>query len=270
MNWYPSDPLPNADAKIIRRDPALHYSLGALYLSPADGFDELSTTYDQRLAGNPLFALESGTVLSALPEINGKFVVDIGCGTGRFALQLSRMGAERVLGIDLSEEMLAVASRKAERGDLADFVTWRRGDLLERLPLADNSADIVVCALTLSFLPEVRWVFRELSRVVSPGGSLVVSDYHPHGLAQARAEAIRHDGNKDRSPYLRFTSASGEECRIAQYVHTVSDLFLAGKEAGLTLTFLAEPIADRRISNTYPGLRESGEVPLAIIARFDK
>jgi len=129
----------NPEARLQKRDSAALYdSLGAVYLSPADGFDELAPTYDQRLAGNPLFALESRAVLSALPDLSGKRIADIGCGTGRYALQLARMGAASVVGVDLSPEMLAVATRKATRGDLGDFVTWRRGDLLERLRLAER------------------------------------------------------------------------------------------------------------------------------------
>ncbi|MBC8142736.1 MAG: methyltransferase domain-containing protein [Armatimonadetes bacterium] len=259
------------EARLQKRDSSAFYdSLGAVYLSPADGFDELAPTYDQRLAGNPLFALESRAVLDALPDLSGKRVADIGCGTGRYALQLARMGAASVVGIDLSSEMLAVAARKSVRGDLGDFVMWRRGDLLERLPFADESIDLAVCALTLSFLPGVSGAFRELCRVLAPGGSLVVSDYHPHGLAQTRAEETARNGNKNRAPYLRFTSAGGDDCRIAQYVHTISDWFDAARTAGMTLGAIAEPVADRQIASTYSGLQAQSGVPLAVIARFGK
>lgn len=272
MNWCPTDPPTARDeARLQKRDnAALYDSLGAIYLSPADGFDELAPTYDQRLAGNPLFAVESAATLVALPDLRGKTVADIGCGTGRYTLQMARMGAESVMGIDLSPEMLSVAARKAERGGLGDFVSWRRGDLLERLPLADGAVDVVVCALTLSFLPNANGAFPELFRVLAPGGVIVISDYHPHGLAQARAESAARNGNKDRSPYLRFTSAQGDDCRIPQFVHTVSDLFNAGRNAGLTLEHLAEPVAESHIANTYAGLRERSGVPLALVARFRK
>lgn len=272
MNWSPSEPPSNAERKINKRDgSALYDSLGALYLSPTDGFNELAPTYDQRLAGNPLFAIESAAMLSMLPSLTGRSVADIGCGTGRLTLQLAQLGAGTVIGVDLSEEMLAVAMRKAKRNeDLTAVLTWRRGDLLERLPLADASVDIVVCALTLSFLPDASGAFRELSRIISPSGSLVLSDYHPHGLTQARAEASARDSNKDKAPHLRFTSASGDDCRIAQYVHTISDLFHAGQAAGLTLVQLSEPIPEPHIANTYAGLRASSGVPIAIVARFDK
>jgi ubiquinone/menaquinone biosynthesis C-methylase UbiE len=241
-----------------------------LYLSPADGFNELAPTYDQRLAGNPLFALESTALLTIVPDLVGKSVADIGCGTGRLALQLARMGADRVIGVDLSAEMLAVAARKATRGELEEVTSWKRGDILERLPLADASVDVVVCALTLSFLPNAASALREMARILAPGGAIILSDYHPHGLTQARAEALTRDGNKEKAPYLRFTSAGGDDCRIAQYVHTVSDLFRAGRDAGLSLCQLAEPVPDRQVSNSYAGLRNSGGVPLAIVVRFDR
>ncbi len=271
MSQSPNDQPTNTESRLSRRDsPALSGLLGTYYLSPAEGFDALAPTYDRRLAGNPLLALESGEALSALPELSGKSVADVGCGTGRYALQVARMGAARVVGIDLSPEMLAVARRKAERGELDDVITWRRGDLLERLPLADGAVDVVICALTLSFLLEVGGALREMSRVLASGGSLIVSDYHPHPLAQTRADAVSRDGNTERAPFLRFTSAGGDDYRIGQYVHTVSTLFSTGFEAGLALDHLAEPVPERHIANTYAGLRDQSGVPLALVARFQK
>lgn len=269
MSWHGS-PGRDPETRLTRRDPTLFDSSGGNFVSPAAGFDLLAPTYDQRLAGNPVLILESAAVLAALPDVRGMAIADMGCGTGRYALQMSRMGAEIVIGVDISGEMLAVAAKKAERGGLSGYVSWRQGDLLERLPISDASVDLVVCALTLSFLPDTLGALRELSRILSPTGSLIISDYHPHGLAQARAEAAQRDGNKEKAPYLRFTSDRGGDCRIARHVHTISNLFDAGREAGLTLSQLTELVADPRLCATYPSLRTQNGVPLAVIARFDK
>jgi ubiquinone/menaquinone biosynthesis C-methylase UbiE len=273
--WCPSDPPPNdrAEKQVGRRDPAgLYGALDAAYLSPADGFRELAHTYDQRMAGNPLFLLESTETLAALPDLTGKTAADLGCGTGRYALQLARLGAERVVGVDLVPEMLAAANRKARRGELDDVTDWREGDLTapDGLPLADGSVDAAVCALTLSFLAEVGAAFAEMARVVRPGGVLVVSDYHPHGLCAARAESLEAAGGKDRAPYLRFTSVGGEECRVAQTPHLAGELFAAAAAAGLRLDSLAEPLVDARLANTYAGLRGRVGTPLALVMRFTR
>lgn len=239
----------------------------AVYFTAQNGFNELADTYDARLAGNPLHLLESTEVLSALPNLFGLHVADIGCGTGRYALQMSRMGAASVVGIDLSLEMLAVAQRKGQRADLP--ILWQAGDIQGRLPVIEETLDVAVCAVVLSFLEQGETALREVARTLKPGGTLVVSDYHPHGLHQIRAESIAL-GRRDNAPYFRFTTANGEECRIPQYPYRVADLFATAQKVGLTLEHIAEPLCDRRLSNTYANLRDMVGVPLALVVRFRK
>jgi ubiquinone/menaquinone biosynthesis C-methylase UbiE len=241
----------------------------ALFLSPADAYAELADTYDARLSGNPVLLLESGAVLAMLPDLaHAHRVADLACGTGRYALQMARLGPQEVIGVDISPEMLAVAGRKARRAEL--LITWKTGDLSGGLPLPDSSLDTAVCALALSFLTDLQTVFAEIARTLAPNGTLVVSDYHPYGLCAARA-ASQASFARDRAPYLRFTSASGQECRIAQTPHTVSDYFMAAQAAGLVLEQIAEPATDHRLASTYGhGLRDRIGIPLALVMRFRK
>jgi ubiquinone/menaquinone biosynthesis C-methylase UbiE len=237
----------------------------AVYRSAAAGFAEMADTYDARLAGNPVYLLESTETRTALPDLDGASVADFGCGTGRYALSLSHLGAASVTGIDLSPDMLKVAARKARRAELG--VRWEQGDITGALPVPDEAFDAAICALVLSFLPEVRPALTEMARTLRPGGTLIVSDYHPHGLLTARA-ASAAAGRRDHAPHLRFTTVDGVECRIAQTPHQVSDLFAAARAAGLTLEHMAEPVCDRRLANTHASLREMVGVPLALVLRF--
>ncbi|MES2461568.1 MAG: class I SAM-dependent methyltransferase [Armatimonadota bacterium] len=241
----------------------------ALFLSPTDAFGELADTYDARLAGNPLLLLESGAVLAMLPDLTqaGR-VADLACGTGRYALQLARLGPQEVIGVDISPEMLAVARRKALRAELP--VTWLTGDLSGAIPLPDSCLDAAVCALALSFLPDLPTAFAEIARTLAPDGVLIISDSHPHGLAVARA-ASQAVFAKDRASYFRFTSAAGQECRIAQTPHTTAEIFGAAQKAGLLLEQMAEPVVDHRLASTYgQGLRDKIGIPLALVMRFRK
>jgi malonyl-CoA O-methyltransferase len=239
----------------------------AVYCSPQSGFSELADTYDSRLAGNPFHVLESTEVLAAMPDLHGRDVADVGCGTGRYALQMSRLGASSVTGIDSSPEMLATAIRKAQRLELP--ITWRIGDLTAEFPAAGEAFDVIVCAVVLSFLPDWAKPLAELGRVLRPGGTLILSDYHPHGLHQARATSLA-TGRRDNAPFFRFTTAAGEEYRIPQYPYRLADVFAAAQNAGLTLEHIAEPVCDRQLSNTNMSLREMVGVPLALILRFQK
>ena len=239
----------------------------AFYLPPLEGFNRLADTYDTRLSGNPFLLLETTQTLAALPNLAGKSVGDIGCGTGRHALQLTRFGTRHVVGIDLSPEMLQHAQRKAQRADLA--LELGVGNLTQRLPLTDSVLDAAVCALTLSFVEDLRPAFRELARVLKRRGTLVVSERHPHSLLAERA-ASAAAFRKDKAPYLRFLDLEGRECRIPQHPHTFSDYIAAAHAAGLRLDSAAEPLVDHRLAVTHTSLKNQLGLPLALILRFTK
>lgn len=111
-----------------------------------------------------------------LPE--GGTAVDVGCGTGTFAVALktSRPDAE-VVGVDGDEEILALARAKPD----ADRVEWREG-LAQELPVPAESADVVTISLVLHhlLLEDKRKALGEMKRILKPGGRLHVADWgHP-------------------------------------------------------------------------------------------
>jgi len=141
-----------------------------------EGYAEWSKQYDEE--PNPLIALEEPVVLELIGDVAGLDVLDAACGTGRYALPLAEAGA-RVSGVDASEEMLAHAGQKADgRGLTLDL---RAADL-RSLPHDDESFDLVLCALALCHVPDLSPTMREFSRVLRPGGRVVISDFHPFCL----------------------------------------------------------------------------------------
>jgi SAM-dependent methyltransferase len=142
-------------------------------MSVREGYAEWSKQYDGE--PNPLIALEEPLVLELIGDVAGLDVLDAACGTGRYAIPLAQAGA-RVAGIDLSEEMLDLARRKAADSGLS--LDLRVGDV-RALPLPDASFDLAVCALALCHLPDLNLAAQELARVLRPGGRVVISDFHP-------------------------------------------------------------------------------------------
>ncbi len=107
-------------------------------------------------------------------------ILDIACGKGTTAFFLSREYQCRVIGIDLSDRMLAICQGKVEQENAADRVSFLLGDG-ENLPFRDSSFDTVVSECSFSLLPAKEVAARDIGRVLKPGGKLVMTDITLNG-----------------------------------------------------------------------------------------
>ncbi|NUN51062.1 MAG: methyltransferase domain-containing protein [Candidatus Brocadiae bacterium] len=104
----------------------------------------------------------------------GERVLDVGCGCGLDVFVAARLAGPRgsVVGVDLTPAMLARPRRAARRFPTASFLTARA----EKLPFPDASFDLVLSNGVLNLCPDKDAAFRELRRVLRPGGRLVSAD----------------------------------------------------------------------------------------------
>jgi ubiquinone/menaquinone biosynthesis C-methylase UbiE len=109
-----------------------------------------------------------------LPDLHGRTVLDLGCGFGWFCRWAREQGAAYVVGIDVSEKMLARA--RAATQDSA--ITYARADM-EQLELTPGSFDLVYSSLALHYVEHLDRLMAEVHRSLAPGGSLVISVEHP-------------------------------------------------------------------------------------------
>jgi len=159
-----------------------HYSY-AHYADPATagGFDRLRFSGP---IGTLLAETQEQVILSLVPALEGRAVLDVGTGTGRAALALARRGA-RVTGVDASAQMLGVARERAAAEGLR--VEWLEGDA-HALSFADRSFDAAISLRVLMHTPDWRRCLGELCRV---SRERVVFDYPALVSAAAVQAAAR-------------------------------------------------------------------------------
>ncbi len=156
--------------------------------------------------GNPL----------ALSEVReGMTVLDLGSGAGFDAfLAWRRVGPNgRVIGVDMTDDMLARAQANAQKLG-ATNVEFRKG-YIEKLPLHDASVDYVISNCVINLSPDKPAVFREIARVLKPGGRMAVSDIV---LLKQLPEEIARDvaaytgcisGASQMGDYIRYALEAG-------------------------------------------------------------
>ena len=119
-------------------------------------------------------------------------VADIGCGEGYLAIEASAW-ARSVIGIDRSDDVLERAKALADRRQ-ATNIEWKKGDLT-RLPLRDASVDIALLSQSLHHASDPERAVAEATRILRPGGRLLIMDLKSHGETWVKARfGDRHLG----------------------------------------------------------------------------
>jgi malonyl-CoA O-methyltransferase len=154
-------------------------------------------------------------VAALTPPLLGRRLLDAGCGTGRRLRDLEEPAL--VAGADLTWEMLA-CGRAAEDAGPALLAAAD----IRALPFATRSFDVVWCRLVVGHLSTLHAAYAELARVCRPGGTVIVTDFHPEA---ARAGHTRS-----------FRDAGGRLHHVEHHVHLPRDHRRAAKAAGLELT----------------------------------
>lgn len=170
-----------------------------LSVAVSDGYERWAATYDRN--PNPLLALEERCLDSLIPDLSGKCVLDMACGTGRWFKRLACKEARSIVGCDFSSAMLSVAARKELKRTMLV-----RADAC-RLPHPDAQFDFVLCSFAIGHIWPVEHFAIECTRILKPQCELFVTDLHPQAYTLGWRTGFRDGAVRVEIPSLPRSSA---------------------------------------------------------------
>jgi len=168
---------------------------------------------------------EKPAMYNLLPDLNGKSVLSLGCGSGEDSQYLKTIGAKRSVGIDISKELVKIAS---ESYPTCEFHVMN----MEKLSFPDRSFDFIYSSLAIHYLKDWSPIFHEVYRMLKPGGQMLFSCAHPVWTSMETTEDSKSKKVKQLATIT--DKASSQVKIIGDYLHTKKLSDALGKAAGVT------------------------------------
>ena len=191
--------------------------------------------------------LEQPAMAKMLPELNGKSVLDLGCGYGHNCLDFVNRGAERVVGVDISEKMLSVAKEESSHSKIEYF-----NISMTDISKLNKKFDFIYSSLAFHYVKDFDAFAEVMYSTLDNGGQLLFSQEHP--IITATIDGNGHfnkDENGNRVSYTFSNYNEPGERRIHWYVdgvvkyhRTISNIINALAKAGFIIEEVCEPVPE--------------------------
>lgn len=200
-----------------------------------------------------------------LPDFRGKRVLDLGCGYGWHCSYAAQNGAESVLGIDISERMLAAAQDKNGHKSIE-----YRMCAMEDLEFPDDTFDVVLSSLAFHYVKDFEGIVRKISRWTVPGGNFVFSAEHPVFTASGSQDWYYDAaGNILHFPVDNYYYEGEREAvflgeRVIKYHRTLTTYLNTLLINGFELRNIIEPQPPEEMMG-IPGMKDEMRRPMMVI-----
>ena len=200
------------------------------------------------------------------PDMDGRAVLDLGCGYGwhcRYALE---QGAARVLGLDISENMLNEAVKRG-----GDGIEYRLCGI-EEYEYPREEWDLAVSNLALHYIRDLQAVYQKVHRTLRPGGVFLFNIEHPVFTAGINEEwVLDGDGKPLYWPMDRYFFPGGRETvflgqRVVKQHHTLTQILMGLLRAGFCLEAVEEAQPPEELLDV-PGMADELRRPMMLLVR---
>jgi SAM-dependent methyltransferase len=223
-------------------------SRGYRTVDPLTGYREWVATYEQTVEG--AMDIELLEVLSQPSWPRIRRAPGLGCGTGRTGAWLWERGVPEIDGVDISQEMLALARGRGIYRALSEADVAATG-------MDSEAYDLVISCLVDEHLPTVEPLYSKAWRVCRPGATCVLVGYHPQFIMASGMPT-------------HFESASGEQVAIETHIHLLSEHLQAGLGAGWRLAEMHERLIDDSWLELKPGWAPLRGQPVSFALAWQK
>jgi len=224
----------------------------------------------ERSAGGLEDAGEWRELKKMFPDFKGKRVLDLGCGFGWHCAYAARNGAVSVVGVDISDKMLAVAKKKTNSPNVKYIRT-----AIEDYEYPKNSFDVVISSLAFHYIESFDDVCIRVNRCLAPDGDFIFSAEHPVFTAQGPEQWYRDEsGNILHWPVDRYFFEGARTARflgedVVKYHRTLTTYISCLLRHGFVITGVSEPEPPEEML-AEPGMTDELRRPMMLIISSKK
>lgn len=233
-------------------------------------FEGYKKIRDNEVNANNLFEIPA--LFSMMPDLKGKRVLDLGCGFGEHCKQFIEQGAQKVVGIDISEKMLAVAQKENANPNIS-YINMP----IENIGELDEKFDVVVSSLAFHYVEDYAGVVKNIYNLLEKEGIFIYSQENPLCTCHSGGDRWTRDekGNKIHLN-LRDYGIEGEResvwfvDNVKKYHRTFSTIINTLINAGFSIEKMIEPLPSEEILANYPDYQDLFHKPDFLLLRVKK
>ncbi len=217
--------------------------------------------------------IEQPAMRKLLPDLNGKSVLDLGCGYGHNCIDFVNRGAVRVVGIDISEKMLAVAKEESAHSK----IEYRNMSMTDISNL-DEKFDFIYSSLAFHYVKDFDTFAKDMYSVLNVNGQLLFSQEHP--IITSTVDGAGHFNKNENCEKVSYTFSNynqpGERKihwyvdGVIKYHRTFSNIINALANAGFVVEAVCEPVPEEWVIEKVPAWSKEYIKPNFLIIKARK